>query len=222
MNYFLLVSDDRGVLTGARVGPYDKRTVVGMRIKKLLHNDQMLISDSGAQISVGDLVHRRTRPEQSTPSVAPDSVSNLMPTFTVSHVVPLDYIASAHDLRGLGEVRLQFDVLRVVGPVRKGFSEKDARIKIELERIVNIHLNGDRVDMLLLGIDGPGTPLQTFAMEFMDGGKAREFQSALPNRVKTLPWPKPPARIGRKVMIWTGFALVFLAAAAGVGRLLAR
>lgn len=221
MNYFLLVSNDNGVLTGARVGPYDKRTVVGMRIKKLLHNDQMLISEAGEQISVGELVRRRTRVDSVMQASSVDSISNLMPTFTVSHVVPLDYIASAHDLRGLGEVRLQFDVLRVVGPVRKGFSEKDARIKIELERIVNIHLTGDRLDMLLLGIDGPGTPMQTLAMEFMDGGKAREFQSALPNRSKTVAWPKAPARIGRKLMFGLAGTVLFLAAAAGVGRWLA-
>src|SRR3954452_11672681 len=47
------------LLEGAQVGPYDRRTIVGMRIKKTLTSDHVLIGADGAQLTVRDLMRRK-------------------------------------------------------------------------------------------------------------------------------------------------------------------
>ncbi len=152
--YHVLVADDKGQLTGASLGPFDNRTVVGMRIKKLLTNDQLLVDQDGERLTVGVLMARRSQPgtRTSDPS-SPDSVTsigNFMPSWVVTHVAPPAHLTPAHQLRGLGELRVQFDVVRLVGPVRQGLSSKDERVKIVHDRVVNLRVRGDRVDVLLL------------------------------------------------------------------------
>ena len=49
------------VLEGRTIGPYDRRTIVGMRIKKTLTSDHVLIDSGGAQLTVADLIGRKPR-----------------------------------------------------------------------------------------------------------------------------------------------------------------
>src|SRR4029453_7832312 len=48
------------LLEGRTVGPYDRRTIVGMRIKKALASDHVLIGADGDRLTVADLIHRRS------------------------------------------------------------------------------------------------------------------------------------------------------------------
>src|SRR5690606_30462097 len=44
------------VLEGRTLGPYDRRTIVGMRVRKTLASDNVLVDPSGARLTVGELV----------------------------------------------------------------------------------------------------------------------------------------------------------------------
>ena len=44
------------LLEGRRIGPYDRRTIVGMRIKKTLTSAHVVVAGNGQQFTVGDLV----------------------------------------------------------------------------------------------------------------------------------------------------------------------
>src|SRR4051812_39114913 len=44
------------VLDGRKIGPYDRRTIVGMRIKKALTSDHVLIGMDGARLTVAGLI----------------------------------------------------------------------------------------------------------------------------------------------------------------------
>src|SRR6266542_3970909 len=47
------------LLEGRKVGPYDRRTIVGMRIKKTLTSDHVLIGTDGSQLTVAELIGQR-------------------------------------------------------------------------------------------------------------------------------------------------------------------
>ena len=44
------------VLEGRRVGPYNRRTIVGMRIKQTLTSEHVLVDTQGKELTVGDLL----------------------------------------------------------------------------------------------------------------------------------------------------------------------
>ena len=46
------------LLEGRKVGPYDRRTIVGMRVKKTLDSKSVLLGSDGTRITVADLVHQ--------------------------------------------------------------------------------------------------------------------------------------------------------------------
>src|SRR3954471_5699354 len=47
------------VLHGKQVGPYSRRTIVGMRIRGTLGNDDAVLTSQGVQLTVSDLVKKR-------------------------------------------------------------------------------------------------------------------------------------------------------------------
>ena len=47
------------VLEGRTIGPYDRRTIVGMRIKKTLTSEHTVVTADGVQLTVGDLLKSR-------------------------------------------------------------------------------------------------------------------------------------------------------------------
>src|SRR5687768_13245481 len=54
------------LLEGRTVGPYDRRTIVGMRIKQALTSEHVLIGTDGTQLTVADLIQRKS-PAQFNP-----------------------------------------------------------------------------------------------------------------------------------------------------------
>jgi hypothetical protein len=123
------------LLEGRKVGPYDRRTIVGMRIKKTLTSDHVLIGADGTQLTVGELIGQRP----AKPFSADRSGS-----FSLVHA---NFAASVTEVAGRGlpiprfkgevEARVQADVLRIAGRFRHGLGWKEDRVKIPLGDVVH-------------------------------------------------------------------------------------
>lgn len=160
------------LLKGRSVGPYDRRTIVGMRIKKTLTNDDVLIGTNGAQLTVADLIRRK-----SAPSFQPERSGSYS-------VVRAAYPASLTQVSGRGmemprfkgeiEARIQADgVLRLAGRFRRGFGWKEGRVKIALKDVAHARVTGTQVELGLRGAD-ERQPRQ-FRLELFTPGMANEF-----------------------------------------------
>lgn len=167
------------VLEGRAVGPYDRRTIVGMRIKKALTNDHVLIGDNGDQTTVGELIARRSKgPSGFGVSRNPHS-THLLPTY------PVRFARAAFGFRGEGEARLQPDILRIEGDRRSlGLFTKRARVKVPLNSIRDAGLQDCTVSFSL-SPEAPFPPAErrgrvALVLETQD--MARELFSFLPER----------------------------------------
>lgn len=171
------------LLEGRSMGPYDRRTIVGMRIKKTLTSDNVLLDSNGNRLSVGDLLGRR----------APQSGFNASRSGAYS-VVQATYAASLVAVRGKGggfsipafrgeiEARVQADVLRIAGRFRRGLGWRDDRIKIPLRSIAHARVAGSRVDLWLAAPGAaPGGPLTQLSLELFSVEAAAEFVDWLPD-----------------------------------------
>jgi hypothetical protein len=108
-------------VNGKSLGPYERRMIVGMHVKKIVEGDQMVWRDDGLEMSVAQLVQDR---DESTPaSVAHDHLalstlgapsSGMWPQFNVrfggSAVKP-----GAWGFSGNGHVSYHGDELRLKG-----------------------------------------------------------------------------------------------------------
>jgi len=178
------------VLEGAQVGPYDRRTIVGMRIKKTLTSDHVLIGADGAQLTVRDLMRRK--PPTRFNADATGSHSVIQGAYT-------GYLVQVSG-RGLGlprfkgeiEVRVQADgVLRLAGRFRRGFGWKEGRVKIALDDVAHAQVNGSRVT-LGLRVKTQRQPGQ-FVLDLFTPEAAGEFVDRLPG-VTPFPTPTPLTR----------------------------
>lgn len=176
------------LLEGRRVGPYDRRTIVGMRIKKALASADLLVAADGRQLTVGDLVRQ------------PHADPNFQPSRSGSYsVVQGIYNASLAEVQGRGleipnfkgevELRVQTKVLRLEGWVRERLATKQDRIKIPLDQVAHARLRGSLVDLGLRA--APDAPLQRVTLELFTPEAAAEFGALLPN---VAAWPPEPAR----------------------------
>jgi hypothetical protein len=135
------------LLEGRKVGPYDRRTIVGMRIKKTLTSDHVLIGVDGTQLTVADLIGR--------PAPKPFNAER-SGSFSIVHAT---FPASLLEVEGNGidipafkgemEARVQADVLRLAGRFRRGLGWKEDRIKIPLKDVVHARVKGTQVELWL-------------------------------------------------------------------------
>lgn len=206
----------RVLLDGRDVGPYDRRTIVGMRIKKALTSDHELLASDGSRLTVADLL--RTRPRD--PAFQPNRTST-------HSLVQATYSASILGRRGRGfpipafrgevEARVQTDVLRIAGRFRQAFRWKEDRVKVPLRNIVHARVRNTHVDLWLRG-EGRRR-MQQLTLELFAPEAAGEFVDWLPNAT---PWPGPE---GRRASVggagagndWTTWAVVIGSAAAVAG-----
>lgn len=135
------------LLDGRRIGPYDVKTLVGMRIKKALASDQVLVDPQGTRLTVGELVtrhrSRKFEPQQS------GSMSLVLAAFMGRLVAPDEDGLAIPAFRGLMEVRIQLDGLRLAGRFRQGLRWKEDRVKIPMAAVVHARNVGPRVDLWL-------------------------------------------------------------------------
>jgi hypothetical protein len=180
------------LLEGRKVGPYDRRTIVGMRIKNALTSDHVLISTQGEQLTVSDLVKEKPRDNAFQP--------NRSGSYSL---VLAQYAASVREVRGAGfdippfrdevELRVQKDVLRIAGRHRQGLAWKDDRVKLPLDAVVHARVRASSVDLWLR--KSPGAGLQQLTLELFTPQAAGELVDWLPNAT---PWPHGDTAVARK------------------------
>ena len=199
---------------GRRMGPYDRRTIVGLRIKKTLSSAHQLEASDGSRLTVAELLGRPAPAEDfnSTHSGAYSSARHICNGgFIESESGPVEIPA----FRGEVELRVHPEVLRIAGSYRVGRAIKDARVKLPLKDIAYARSTGSRLDLWLRAGDA-GVPPQRLALDLFSDEAARELLQWLPD---AQPWPHgeatsaPPPRSNASVspLLWAaviGIALV--------------
>jgi hypothetical protein len=164
------------LLQGRTIGPYDRRTIVGMRVKKTLASDDVLVGAGGAQLTVADLLGER--PARQFNSDRSASLSIVRATYGVLLLDVDGPGLMIPKFRDEVQARVQGDVLRLAGRFRHGLRWKEDRVKIGLKAIVHIRVKGSQVELWLR------TPqqkrLQRIALELFTPETAAEFVDWLP------------------------------------------
>jgi hypothetical protein len=183
------------VLEGRTLGPYDRRTIVGMRIKKTLTSKNVLVGTDGSRLTVGELVRGQTPVPAFEPSRGEGT-----PSYSV---IQATHSASVLNVEGKGyaippfkgevEVRVQTKVLRLAGRFRDGLAWKEDRVKFPLEDIAHARLRGSVVD-LWIRTSKAGEGMQRITLEMFTPAAARELTEKLTH---TAPWPGSEPLAGR-------------------------
>ncbi|AEG93553.1 hypothetical protein [Ramlibacter tataouinensis] len=201
------------VLEGRRIGPYDRRTIVGMRMKKALSSKNLLVDSEGVELTVGELIARRT----GAPRFAPQRTGN-------SSVVQATYVARLVEaqrgafavprFRGKVELRVQGGVLRIAGRFRRGLGWREDRVKLPVDQVAHARLAGSRLELGLGGNEA--VPLQRLTLELFTPETATQLLQWFPS---AQPFPEPaaqaraPRRAGELRALWVpvaGLALVMV------------
>lgn len=196
------------LLDGRTVGPYDRRTIVGMRIKRMLTGDHQLVTTDGTRLTVRDLVGS-TRSGAERSRAGPATSSRALASFTAILQEAGRRGIAIPRFKGELEVRVQAEMLRMEGRRRRWFGWKHQRIKIPLASVAHARAKGPRVDLWLQPAAGSG-PLQRLALHLFTTEAAREFIGWLPPAATDPDSPAAaPARAadGRLVPVPAGRAL---------------
>lgn len=126
--YYVLVD-------GKKLGPYDKRTITGMRVKKVLLNESQIHDEEGNFSTVIELLGHPPPPGPSTGGM--ESTGAFHPRFMVQLLKPSTRPYAGLSLRGEGEVHLLPDVLRISGTVKSHMLSKGENTRV---RIPHWHL----------------------------------------------------------------------------------
>jgi hypothetical protein len=193
------------LLEGRKVGPYDRRTIVGMRIKNTLTSDHVLIGIDGSQLTVGDLIGR--------PGPKPFNAERSGSFSIVRAIFP----ASLLEVEGKGidipafkgeiEARVQADVLRLAGRFRRGLGWKEDRVKLALKDVVHARVRGTQLELWLRTAEK--APLQRVCLELFTpeaaGDLVEWFTSATPYPDSAAE-PAAPAKAGEHRAMWVAGA----------------
>lgn len=196
------------LLEGRSMGPYDRRTIVGMCIKKALASDTELIDSSGAQLTVGDLLAERS-PQNTFNGTRSGafSFSVVQATFTAALLQVKGKGFAIPAFKGEVEARVQAGMLRVAGRYRRGLRWRDDRVKLPLKAFVHARIVGSRVDLWLRpeGISA-AAPLQQVCVELFSPEAAGALVEWMP--VAT---PPPTSLASHSVQAGDGRYLVWIA-----------
>ena len=178
------------VLDGRKIGPYDRRTIVGMRIKKALTSEHVLIGMDGAHLTVAGLIGQR--PSQQFNADRSQSFSIVQATFGASlvHVEGTELRIPA--FKDEVEVRVQGGVLRIAGRFRKGFGWKEDRVKLQMSDVVHARVKGSLVDLWLRTGEAKDAPLRRMSLDLFTPEAAGELLEFLPGAT---PWPHGDERV---------------------------
>ncbi|NML46079.1 hypothetical protein HHL11_20195 [Ramlibacter sp. G-1-2-2] len=177
------------LLQGRRVGPYDRRTIVGMRIKKALASADVVVAGNGRQLTVADLV--KMRPDDPFEPSRSGSYSVIQAVYTAALADSAGPGMTLPVFKGEIEVRVQTKALRLAGRFRERLRWKEDRVKIALEELVYARVRGSLVD---IGMRSRAAgPLQRVTLELFTAESAAEFITALP------PLPNAPELVQSKV-----------------------
>jgi hypothetical protein len=183
---------------GRRLGPYDRRTIVGMKVRNTLSSKSVLVGADGSQITVGELV-REGQPESAfAPSTQNGGLSGSGSYSVVQGIHPAQLLEV--EGRGLGippfkgeiEVRVQTKVLRIAGRFREGLVWKEDRVKFALQDIPHARLRGTVVDLWIR--TGGSGKAQRVSLDLFKPQAAGELAESLPH---TAPYPGSEPLAGR-------------------------
>jgi hypothetical protein len=191
------------LLEGRKVGPYDRRTIVGMRIKNALTSDHVLVTTDGMELTVSDLVKLGPGSDTFQPNRS-GSYSIVHATYSASLVALQGRGYPVPAFKGEMEARVQKDVLRLAGRFRSGLGWKTDRVKLPLDAVVHARVRGTVVDLWMRNDDRAS--MQRMTLELFTPESAGEFVDWLPNAT---PWPEPdsqpaalPRHSGAHPMLW--------------------
>jgi hypothetical protein len=196
-------------LQGKQLGPYDKRTIVGMRIKKTLTNADVLIDANGQQITVGQLLGQRSRPASLELDIG-SSAFDALQSGAYSPVVGMFVVQRMTLSRGLRDVprfvgavqaRVHTDLLRLEGTSRQLFKRKAGRVKLPFSQMVRAQQQVANVALWLrtdarLDAHLRGAPSITLMLQTAEDAKA--LISALAVQVELVEHPADIKAIGSK------------------------
>ena len=175
------------LLEGRKVGPYDRRTVVGMRIKETLTSEHVLIGTDGSQLTVADLIGQQGPASSFNPERS-SSFSVVRARFTAALIEVQGIGNRIPRFKGEVEVRVQGDVLRIAGRFRRGLGWKDGRVKLPLKDVLHARVQGSQVDLWMPAAKAGG-PMQRICMQLFTPEAAGELVECLP---AATPWPGAP------------------------------
>jgi hypothetical protein len=137
------------------LGPYDRRTLVGMRIKKLIDNEMRLRRSDGHEMSVAQLLADRFEMADAQSlkrqAIAPPA-SGIWPTFFIDCAGSL-MKPGALGFIGKGELRFQGDLLRITANRKSGLmSTRSERVKLPIAAITSAQAASDMPEVLRLTI----------------------------------------------------------------------
>lgn len=146
----------RLLLENKQVGPFDRRTIVGMRINKLIPKETSILRSDGLLMTAAQLLADRN--EQADPhtgqlACAPIAMASVQwPTFLVNFGGNFGGILGAGALGfvGRGELRFQSDSLRLSGQRKSGLlrSAQD-RVKIAIADIAAVNAQASAAHITL-------------------------------------------------------------------------
>jgi hypothetical protein len=178
------------LLDGRMVGPYDRRTIVGMRIRKTLTSEHVLVGTDGAKLTVAELIGQRP----ATPFAPERSGSFSLVNATFAAAL-LDVSGEGADIpafKGELEARVQSGVLRLAGRFRKGLRWKEDRVKLALADVVHARVRNSQVELWLRNAAGDANaPLQRITFEMFTHEAAGELVDWLP---AATPYPESAGR----------------------------
>ena len=137
------------LLEGREVGPYDKRTIVGMRQKKAIGSDSVLIGPDGKRLTVEELI------QGGKDQFALTGTFSLIKAKFEATIASWEKHGPLPHYQGMLEVRVQEDVLRV--------ASNDDRVKIALKDVVHARAREQFADLWFRG-DGGALQAVSFAM----------------------------------------------------------
>jgi hypothetical protein len=208
---------------GGRLGPFDRRTIVGMKVKKALAASDVLVGADGVEITVAELVRQGQAVDggfvmSGDASQAP--AANRSPVRGIHAATLLTVESGGYRVppfKGEVEVRVQSQALRISGRFREGLGWREDRVKFALQDIAHARLRGTVVDLWVRTQEHPA--LQCMSLDLQHPESAGELAESLSHAA---PWPGSEPLAGRSQeaasamhpMVWTavvGTALVVLA-----------
>ncbi|TAG26293.1 MAG: hypothetical protein EAZ37_09540 [Burkholderiales bacterium] len=145
-SYHLLVGD-------RQLGPYDRKMIVGMHVKKLVDHNAMVRRSDGHEMTVAQLQADRFEMADAdslhSQATSPPA-SGFWPTFLINCGGSL-MKPGAFGFIGRGELRFQGDYLRLTANRKSGLvSTRLERIKVPLSAIFSASAHAEHTKFLLL------------------------------------------------------------------------
>jgi hypothetical protein len=146
----------RLLLENKQVGPFDRRTIVGMRINKLIPKETSVLRSDGLLMTAAQLLaDRNEQADSQTGQLASApmmAASVLWPTFLVTFGSSLGGLfgGGALGFVGQGELRFQSDALRLTGKRKSGlFRSAEDRVRIAIADIAAVDAHASTIHITL-------------------------------------------------------------------------